>query len=46
MRERVYPAWIAKGRMKADDAAREIATLRDILERLERAQKREQAGEQ
>ena len=46
MRERVYWVWVAKGRIKHGEAEREIATMRDILERLERAQKREQAGEQ
>lgn len=35
MRERVYPKWIAAGRMKAEMAEREIDTMRGVLETLE-----------
>lgn len=34
MRERVYPRFVADGRMKPDRAEREIATMRSILNRL------------
>lgn len=32
MRERVYPRWVAEGRMKADQAEREIAVMKAIAE--------------
>ena len=40
MRERVYPKWVAAGKMKLDMADREIATMKAVLEtviRVERA---------
>lgn len=35
MRERVYPKWVAGGRMKQDAADREIAAMRAVLATLE-----------
>lgn len=32
MRERVYPRWIAAGKMKQENADREIATMKKVLE--------------
>jgi hypothetical protein len=34
MRERVYPAWIAKGKMKQEKAEHEIAAMRAVLHTL------------
>jgi hypothetical protein len=34
MRQRVYPGWIAKGRMKSDAADREIAAMQAIVRTL------------
>lgn len=34
LREACYPKWVASGRMKDDEAARELAMMRAILERL------------
>lgn len=34
-RTRVYPGWVAKGRMKQADADREIATMCEILRIIE-----------
>jgi hypothetical protein len=31
LRRRVYPKWIASGRMKQDDADREIAAMEAVL---------------
>lgn len=36
MRRRVYPRWVASGRMTADAAGREIAAMEAILLTLER----------
>lgn len=41
MRERVYPRWVMNKRMTQPTADKEIATMRDILGRLERARKHE-----
>jgi hypothetical protein len=35
MRERLYPRWVNTGRMKQQDAEREIATMRAVLWSLE-----------
>jgi len=35
MRERVYPKWVSAGRMKHDDAHREIAAMQAVLTTLE-----------
>lgn len=35
MRERVYPKWVASGRMKPEAAEREIATMTAVLRSLE-----------
>lgn len=34
MRERVYPRWVAEGKMKPAMAEREIAWMRAVLDRL------------
>lgn len=34
MRLRVYPRWVESGRMSLDDAGREIATMRAIVDTL------------
>lgn len=39
MRERVYPGRIERGAMKSEQAEREIATMRDVLETLEQLQR-------
>jgi hypothetical protein len=31
LRERVYPRWVAVGRMSQEDCAREILTMRAVL---------------
>jgi hypothetical protein len=31
MRERVYPAWVARGKMSKERADREIALMREVL---------------
>lgn len=36
MRERVYPRWVAAGRMTAAKAAQETQAMRDVLATLER----------
>jgi hypothetical protein len=36
MRERVYPQWVGKGRMKQDRADREIEVMKSVLESLHR----------
>jgi hypothetical protein len=36
MRERVYPGWVAAGRMKQDRADREIEVMKSVLESLYR----------
>ena len=36
LRERVYPRWVAAGKMKADMAEREIAAMKSVLESLHR----------
>jgi hypothetical protein len=40
MRQRVYPAWVAKGKMKQEKADHEIAAMRAVLIRLEEAANR------
>lgn len=35
LRERVYPKWVAAGRMKPDAADRELAAMRAVLATLE-----------
>lgn len=35
LRERVYPKWVAAGKMKADAADQEIARMRAVIETLE-----------
>lgn len=36
MRERVYPRWVASGKMTQTKADHEIATMREVLETLGR----------
>ena len=36
LRERVYPRWVAQGKMKHDNAEREIAVMKSALESLHR----------
>jgi hypothetical protein len=36
MRERVYPRWVAAGKMKPYNAEREIAAMKSVLESLHR----------
>lgn len=36
MRERVYPRWVAGGKMKQHNAEREIAVMKSVLESLYR----------
>lgn len=46
MRERVYPKWVAAGRIKPDSADRELATMRAVLATLEALQPNQQGGTQ
>lgn len=39
MRERVYPHWVAAGKMRDDKAKHEIAAMRSVLSTLEDAAK-------
>jgi hypothetical protein len=39
MRERVYPKWVAGGRMKQEAADRELAAMRTVLATLEALRK-------
>lgn len=42
MRERVYGSWVAKGKMRQENADYEIAAMRAVLATLERVQLEQQ----
>jgi len=45
MRQRVYPGWVAKGRMSQGEADAQIAKMKAIAERLTAEAARDQAQE-
>ncbi len=45
LRESVYPGWINRGRMTADQAAREISAMRAVLTTLERLRAQSQQSD-
>jgi hypothetical protein len=44
VRERVYPGWVEKGRIKSETAERELAAMRAALRTLEQIRAMQQGG--